>query len=452
MSIAASLRSKYTNIKKDKDFFEIIKGSIWSFGAKILTVLFGLLLNLLITRYYGAESMGFFSIINSFFSFTLIFSLLGTNTSILRLIPEYKNKYSFYYAKKIYFKLIYLVLLISFIISLISYLNADILAIKIFNNENLIFFISIASFFIIPQALSTLNNSALRAFGAIKLFAFMQVANQFSKIIILLILTIVSIKQYNPIYTIFYSYCITMLLSIIFIIYIFNKVDTTIIKEPSKGLSYFTILNLSMPMFLTAGMQMVMSQADIIMLSAMSTLENVGVYTVVMKLSLLTSFILSTINTMAAPKFSELYYTKQMEALKNIAQKSTKMMFWSSLPIVIFFILFGTWILNIFGSEFVIGYITLLTLILGQFINAISGSVGYFLNMTGYQKQLNIIVLISVILNIILNYFMIPLYNIEGAAIASAISLIFWNITASIYIKKQFGFYIGYIPLLKKGI
>jgi len=451
MSIAASLRSKYTNIKKDKDFFEIINGSIWSIGAKILAVIFGLILNLLITRYYGAESMGLFALISSFFSFTLIFNLLGIDTSILRLIPEYKSKYSFYSAKNIYIKLLKLVILFSIIILIISYFSAETISIKIFKNETLIPLIALASFFVIPQAISRLNESALRAFGAIKLFAIMQISNQFSKVIILVLLTIISFQEYNPIYTIFYSYIITMIISIIFIIYIFKNNKTNIQLTANKNLDYLNILTLSLPMFLTSGMYAIMSQADIVMLGSMSTLDKVGIYTIAMKLSALTSFILSTINTMAAPKFSELYHTNQMNTLKNIAQRSTKMMFWSSLPIVIFFILFGKWILEMFGDGFIVGYNTLLILIIGQFINAISGSVGYFLNMTGYQKELNIIISISVILNIILNYFAIPIYGIEGAAIASAFSLILWNILASIYIKIKFGFFIGYIPIYKLG-
>ena len=64
--------------------------------------------------------------------------------------------------------------------------------------------------------------------------------------------------------------------------------------------------------------------------------------------------------------------------------------------------------------------------------------------MTGYQRIFNKIVIVSAAINISLNYVLIPIWGIEGAAIASLISMVFWNITSVIYIKKRFGFYIGF--------
>lgn len=34
----------------------------------------------------------------------------------------------------------------------------------------------------------------------------------------------------------------------------------------------------------------------------------------------------------------------------------------------------------------------------------------------------------------------------EGAAVASAFSLVLWKILAMIYAKRKFGFFIGYLP------
>lgn len=437
-------------LPEDKDFFEIIRGTIWSFGGKVVAVLLGLLLNLLISRYYGVKSMGEFALINSFFSFALIFSLIGTDTVILRLIPEYYSKSLKEFAINIYFKILLIVILFSFFLSFISYIYSYDVGRYFFHNIEIISLLKIASLFIIVQGISTLNVSALRAFQSIKLFTFIQILNPMSKIIILLILTSYSINQFNPVYTIFISFCVMMFISLIFVYFILYKEKIKISKCMSiDSLSYIKILNLSIPMFLTSGIFMLMSQIDIIMIGAMKNVQEVGIYSISMKLAALTSFILGTVNTIVAPKFSELYHANQMDKLEHIAQQSSKLMFWSSVPIIIIFLFFGKFFLSIFGNEYIVGYMALIILIFGQFLNATSGSVGYFLNMTGYQKELNIIILVSGFVNILLNYCMIAKYGINGAAFASSISLILWNFIATIYIKKKFGFYIGYIPKFK---
>ena len=63
-----------------------------------------------------------------------------------------------------------------------------------------------------------------------------------------------------------------------------------------------------------------------------------------------------------------------------------------------------------------------------------SGSVGFILQMTGKERVYQYILLVALFFNILLNIFLIPRYGIEGAAIASAFSLLFWNISSMLYI------------------
>ena len=47
--------------------------------------------------------------------------------------------------------------------------------------------------------------------------------------------------------------------------------------------------------------------------------------------------------------------------------------------------------------------------------------------MTGKQQKLNKILIAGLFINVILNFVLIPSYGIEGAAIATLISMLFWN-------------------------
>ena len=86
----------------------------------------------------------------------------------------------------------------------------------------------------------------------------------------------------------------------------------------------------------------------------------------------------------------------------------------------------------------------------GRFYSSICGSVGSILQMTGNQHLFQNILLVAAIVNVVLNYFLIPIYGIRGAAIASFICVVFWNTIMVLVVKKKFGFYSVYIPFLSK--
>jgi O-antigen/teichoic acid export membrane protein len=70
--------------------------------------------------------------------------------------------------------------------------------------------------------------------------------------------------------------------------------------------------------------------------------------------------------------------------------------------------------------------------------------------MTGNQNIYASILFFGAILNVVLNLILIPKYGINGAAIASMSSLIVWNLSMVLVVKKKFGFYTFYIPFIKR--
>jgi O-antigen/teichoic acid export membrane protein len=99
-------------------------------------------------------------------------------------------------------------------------------------------------------------------------------------------------------------------------------------------------------------------------------------------------------------------------------------------------VLFGKYILNFWGSEFIYAYPILITLSIGQFFNISSGCSGLLLTMTGHEKVHGYISLSSLLVNIILNIVLISKYGALGAATATAITISLENITKLLFVKK----------------
>jgi len=264
----------------------------------------------------------------------------------------------------------------------------------------------------------------------------------------LVLFSMFSTSELLPIYAYVSSVFILTILS--YFLWFNHKLELNEIHlDEEKPLSTNELLATSFPLLLGQSMMIIMGKVDLFMLANMSTSDQVGIYNIALKLSMLSYMGLMAVNSIAAPKFSELHSSGDIEALKKIVQQSTKTIFWISLPVLTLLLVFPEFILSMFGEEFRAASFTLIILSVGKMFSAISGSVGTFLQMVGKQKVFQNILILAAAINVVLNFLLIPSQGIGGAAIASAVSGIFWNALMIIYIKKNFGFYTIYIPFIK---
>jgi O-antigen/teichoic acid export membrane protein len=68
--------------------------------------------------------------------------------------------------------------------------------------------------------------------------------------------------------------------------------------------------------------------------------------------------------------------------------------------------------------------------------------------MTGREKAFQNIILTAGAINIVLNAALIPRYGINGAAVASMVSMVFWNLMSVCYISRNLGIKTYYTPVL----
>lgn len=184
-----------------------------------------------------------------------------------------------------------------------------------------------------------------------------------------------------------------------------------------------------LPLSLLAGMQIVNNQIDIVLLSVLTTSEEVGIYRATTQASRLIIFFLIAVNVVIAPYISQLYASGDMERLQRLVTTSARAILAATLPAALSLIIFGEGILKVaFGPEYAPGHIPLAILSAGQLINAAAGSVGLLLNMSGHERDTARGFAVATIINVVLNVLLIPRFGIAGAAIATAASLAIWNI------------------------
>jgi O-antigen/teichoic acid export membrane protein len=177
--------------------------------------------------------------------------------------------------------------------------------------------------------------------------------------------------------------------------------------------------------------------APTIFLGVWESNENIGIYSAANRTAMLTSFVLVAVNSIAAPKFAALYQEGDIDALGSLARNSTKIMVLLASPALLLFFMLPEWVLAIFGQEFKQGSTVLIILALGQFINVVTGSVGYLLMMSGYERLMRNVLFVCMFISIILNILLIPNYGIIGGALAAALVISIQNLIAMTLVYKK---------------
>lgn len=178
-------------------------------------------------------------------------------------------------------------------------------------------------------------------------------------------------------------------------------------------------------------------QISVIMIGSHLGVGATGVYDAARRITMLITFPLMAINVPLAPLIAKLHASGSRSRLQQAAKQSASVALLCSLPMVIGLLLFGPWLLAFLGPTFTAGTRTIRILAVGQLVNASLGSVGYLLNMTGHERDTARGVGITAILNLVLNLLLIPHWHVEGAALASTLSMITWNILLAIWVYRR---------------
>ena len=193
-------------------------------------------------------------------------------------------------------------------------------------------------------------------------------------------------------------------------------------------------IKVTFPLFVMSVLNLLLSQTDLLMIGVFLDHDSAGIYAVVSRISGLTTLGLTAANSIVAPLISELYNTRNIPLLQRMVAISARGIFAYTIVSVLGLVFFGKFLLGIFGEKFTAGYTPLLLLLAGQVVNALTGSVGFLMTMTGHQNKAAQILAFCAVLNIVLNASLIPAYGLVGAAMATAISTASWNLLMLKYV------------------
>ncbi|MBT7527937.1 MAG: oligosaccharide flippase family protein [Flavobacteriaceae bacterium] len=387
------------------------------------------LLSLFLTNSFSAEIVGQYDFVRSFLMILSGASLLGTNQAIIYYSGILTSKKSFGSIKSIYFKMNFLILIACAILyAPLLVIDKEVIN-QIFNKQGAYELVSLSLQGLVFYSITMLNIDTIRALKHTLISeGFRNIFRYTPFFIFSIILYIIDSPEYLVLWFIYSFVVIFVISTAVVYFFLFNK---NFPKSAVHNFSSTEILRASYPMALSAISYFLMQSTDVLFISAYDTFESVAYYSIAVKLATVTALALISVNIVIAPKIASIYNDKNFYQLKLILKKATRMNVVISLPIIIILLFFSEYVLSTFGSNYILAKNALWILLIAQFFNSITGPSALYLNMTGRQKKLNVILVISLLINVVLNIILVPDFGMLGAAISTTTSFVISKILAS---------------------
>ena len=391
------------------------------------------MLSLFLTNFYSPEQVGRYDFVRATIMILSGASLIGTNQSIIYYSGILKSKNSLSSIKNIYYKMAKMTGAICLLFIVGGSIVSEETINQAFNKNDAyeLIFSTIGVLFF--YTITMLNIDTLRGLEKTTISELYRNVFRYVPVFIFSIILFLTQNQEWLIEVFLAGFILLFIITTTQTIRLFKKLKSSNNKEQS--FSYAQIFKRSYPMALSAIAYFIMQSVDIIILTAYEGYDKVAYYSIAVKLATVTALALMSVNIVIAPKIAEIYNNNDHNTLNNLIRDSSRIIFSISFPVLIILFVFSGFILSFFGENYVLAKDALGILLVGQFFSSICGPGAIYLNMTGREQKLNKILIAGLFVNVILNFILIPVYGIEGAAAATLISMLFWNtlIVTTIY-------------------
>lgn len=426
------ITKKITEILLKPGVQKYTKNTLWLFFEQITRLLVNFFVGIWIVRYLGPEKYGIFSYSVAFVAIFSGVAKLGLDGIVVRELVKEPQKKDVYLGTAFWLKIIG------------AFISMSLIGLSMFiinNDKTINIYIFIISCGIIFQS-----------FEVVDFYFQSKVLAKFVSICRLTQLTLSSIlkiyfmiKNADLLYFVLVSLIDQITLAIaLFLSYLhYHKKN-----ENKSNCLYFldfklfdyqiakNLLKNSYPLLLVLISSNIYSKVDQLMIKNMMDNYSVGVYSAAVKIS--------DVLVTASPIFAYSFFPALINAKKNSNEEYYKRLiilysfvFWFSFIIAIFISLFSSQIITLlYGNKYRDSHIVLSIYVFTTVFSYIGGISSRWYIIENLQSIFSIYLLLAAILNIILNYLLIPKYGIKGSALASLITFAFSAYFSNLMSKK----------------
>ena len=385
---------------------KIYKNIFYNLLTKFFLIFIKFAITIFTSRFLGAEGRGIFVLVNQIVGIANTFISISCGEGLIYYLNKSQN-----YKKKIFFITIFLILVFSLISSIIL-ISLNIL----FPNEIIdIKYKIIVLALVIPVMTEYFLYSVLKGF---KLFSNYNKISILTRTILFLLICSSILVDGDVTLNCLIFYTIGYFLNLIIYFVYFFKITVKKLYYKSKDL--YKVIKYSSKIHLINFITELEYKIDNFIIVFFLDLKAVGIYSIAVTITQLVFYVTNSINTIVFP-----YVSSNLKIIKKdeVILDMVKLSFTSTIIILFPLVLAGFYVFPfIFGAEFLESYYIFLILAFGILAESISRVIITWFKGLNKTKELLNISVSCIILNIILNFYLIPILGLKGAAISSVVT------------------------------
>jgi len=196
---------------------------------------------------------------------------------------------------------------------------------------------------------------------------------------------------------------------------------------------------IALPIFLVEGFYVLLTNVDILIAGFYLPADQVAIYFAAVKTLALVHFVYYAVRAASAHRYAHFFNAGDRGAYQDYVRNTVQWTFWPSVAMAALILLVGKFLLMLFGTGFADGYPLLFVLVIGIIARSSVGPAESVLTMSGQQNLCAAIYGATLVINVLLNVSLIPLYGLYGAAWATSFAMIFEAVALYSIARRRLG-------------
>jgi O-antigen/teichoic acid export membrane protein len=401
---------------------------------------------LLIARLVGADTYGIYAYVIAWITILAYFSALGFDIALLRFLPAYQTKGAWGLARGV-----------------IRYAEQRALAVGILvilAGTSIIWIWSrhftpelrntfLVGFILVPiWALLWIRCSVVRGFGGVALALVPDKIVRDGLLLLLVGLASLGLRQHADAPLVMMATLVGSTVALGLASVAMRRLRPGVITHSPLEYAAATWRHAAVPLVIITAAEALLNRTGVVLLGWLGETKEAGIYSLAFNISFLVVLPRAAINTLFAPTISSLFTRNDRATLQALVTQSASWTLCAASCIALALAVLAEPILTWFGKDFADGVPALRILLVGQVIAASYGSQLYVMTMTEHERGAAALLILSAAVNVVASIFFISILGLTGAAIATTIALIVWNVAMALFISRHLRLLPGILGLL----
>jgi O-antigen/teichoic acid export membrane protein len=371
---------------------------------------------------------------SSLFSSVFAFSISNITIKFFPFFKDYNNKHNGFFGLTVLIPLIGsaigCLLLLLFKAPIINYYSSESKVFQFYFYHTFIFSFILSVILALNSYCNALLKTTVPSF----------LNDVFTRIVFIVLILLYGFGYIN--YNVFIisfivSYALQAALLLFYIIYYGNP-SFKINKEIVKSIGSINLMKYGAVLTITTITSIGLKFLDMIMIGHYKTDADVGVYSIAAFIATIIETPLNSLERIANPKIAHHLAEKNIEEVKSIYFQSSKYLTLIGAWLMLMIIVNVKDLLLLLPNDYSDGIMVSIIMSIGAFINMCTG-VNYPILFNSDKYYLgSVFIGIMLIVTIVLNMILIPIYGIMGAAISAAAASVIYNLLKYLFIYFEF--------------